>query len=140
MIDGAAGELGKDNRVLTLAAEETRSRSAEDAQLQTRSKIQPQLALSRSSTDEAQLESGNISRVAFLMPKRKTRRRVSKTLPTGADTHTDGSARRRATETSRFHQTQAAGPRKSTRASSTASRSTAAASGSASPSTSARAR
>ena len=59
-----------------------------------------ELPLSRnSSTDEAQLESGNIISVrrdlAVLTPYLRSRRRVTKTLPTA--THT-----RRATETSRF--------------------------------------
>ena len=89
--EGHAGaELAKDNRELKQDAADHLGRSAEDVSTCRRSKIQPQLTLSRnSSTDEAQLESGKISRVAFLMPERKTRRRVSKTLPTGADTHTD---------------------------------------------------
>jgi len=60
MDDGAAhAELGKDNRVLTLEAADHLGRSAEDVSTCRRSKIQPQLTLSRnSSTDEAQLESG----------------------------------------------------------------------------------
>ena len=97
-----------------------------------------ELPLSRtSSTDEAQLESGNINSVrrdlAVLTPYLRTRRRVTNALP--AATHTPI-----APETPRLRHPQAAGPRKSTLASSTASRSTAAASGSASRSTSARAR
>ena len=67
MADGAAhAELGKDNRVLTLEAADHLGRSAEDVSTCRRSKIQPQLTLSRnSSTDEAQLESGKISESRF---------------------------------------------------------------------------
>ena len=55
----AGDELGKDNRVLTLEAADHLGRNAEDVSTCRRSKIQPQLTLSRnSSTDEAQLESG----------------------------------------------------------------------------------
>ena len=97
-----------------------------------------ELPLSRnSSTDEAQLESGNYYSVrrdlAVLTPYLRPRRRVTNAPPTATHTPT-------APKTPRLRHAQAAGPPRSTRASSTASRSTAAASGSASQSTSARAR
>ena len=58
--EGHAGaELAKDNRELKQDAAVDIGRSAEDVSTCRRSKIQPQLTLSRnSSTDEAQLESG----------------------------------------------------------------------------------
>ena len=58
--EGHAGaELAKDNRELKQDAADHLGRSAEDVSTCRRSKIQPQLTLSRnSSTDEAQLESG----------------------------------------------------------------------------------
>ena len=135
MQDGAAGAAQiEDNLGVKPDAAVDVGRSENDIRASRRC----ELPLSRnSSTDEAQLESGNKYSVrrdlAVLTPHITTRRRVSKTLPT--ETHTPI-----ATETPRFRPTQAAGPPRSTRASSTASRSTAAASGSASRSTSARAR
>ena len=81
--------------MLTLEAADHLGRSAEDVSTCRRSKIQPQLTLSRnSSTDEA--SSTGISR-AFLTPERKPRRFVSRALPNATHTHTDGFARACAT-------------------------------------------
>ena len=135
MQDGAAGAAQiEDNLGVKPDAAVDVGRSENDIRASRRC----ELPLSRtSSTDEAQLESGTINSVrrdlAVLTPYLRSRRHVTNAPPTAAHT-------RRAPETSPNTETQAAGPPRSTRASSTASRSTAAASGSASRSTSARAR